>query len=72
MASAIETVGDSLIAGCSTFSVSLQKWLLSLIVVQILIGRNATDKVDIFSYGVLLWEIVTGERPQRGQLRDCL
>ena len=26
--------------------------------------------MDVFSYGVLLWELVTKELPQRGQLRD--
>lgn len=28
-------------------------------------------QADIFSYGVILWEIVTHERPHRGGLRDC-
>ena len=27
-------------------------------------------RADIFSYGVLVWELVTQERPQRGVLRD--
>lgn len=28
-------------------------------------------QADVFSYGVILWEIVTHEEPQRGGLRDC-
>ena len=28
-------------------------------------------QADIFSYGVILWEIVTHEQPHRGGLRDC-
>ena len=29
-------------------------------------------QVDMYSMGVLLWEIATCERPQRGQLRDLM
>ena len=34
-------------------------------------GRFCSGKADIFSYGVILWEIVTHEQPTRGGLRDC-
>ncbi|KAL3145136.1 hypothetical protein ABBQ38_001740 [Trebouxia sp. C0009 RCD-2024] len=38
---------------------------------EVLLGRFCNGKADIFSYGVILWEIVTHEQPQRGGLRDC-
>ena len=33
---------------------------------------NCTSvQADVFSYGVILWELVTHEQPMRGSLRDC-
>ncbi len=31
---------------------------------------RCNEKADIFSYGVVLWEIITQEPPRRGHLRD--
>ena len=36
---------------------------------EVLMGGRCSEKVDIFSYGVVLWELVTGESPVRGRLR---
>lgn len=36
---------------------------------EVLLGSRCTEKVDIYSLGVMLWELVTGESPVRGQLR---
>lgn len=36
---------------------------------EIFTGQRCTEKVDIYSYGVVLWELVTHEVPQRGRLR---
>ena len=36
---------------------------------EILMGDRCTEKVDMFSYGVILWELITGEAPARGRLR---
>lgn len=31
---------------------------------------RSDQRADIFSYGVVLWELITQERPERGALRD--
>ena len=37
---------------------------------EMLWNTKCTNKADIYSYGIVLWEICTGEKPVRGQLRD--
>jgi len=37
---------------------------------EVLIGAPCSNKVDMYSYGVVLWEIITGEQPRRGMLRE--
>ena len=37
---------------------------------ELLMGGRCSEKVDIFSFGVVLWELATTERPQRGAMRD--
>ena len=37
---------------------------------ELLLGQRCTAKADIYSFGVVLWEIATGDMPVRGQLRD--
>lgn len=36
---------------------------------EVLLGDTCTDKMDVYSYGIMLWELVTKTRPQRGKLR---
>ncbi len=37
--------------------------------VQILMGQDCSEKADIYSLGVILWEIITGEHPRLRCLR---
>jgi serine/threonine protein kinase len=37
---------------------------------ELLMGARCSEKLDIWSLAVVLWEIATGDRPIRGQLRD--
>ena len=36
---------------------------------EVLAGRRCTEKVDVYSWGVVLWEVCTGEAPVRGDMR---
>lgn len=35
---------------------------------EVMVYRRATYKADVFSFGVILWEICTGATPKRGRL----
>ncbi|KAK9829556.1 hypothetical protein WJX72_006471 [[Myrmecia] bisecta] len=37
---------------------------------ELLLNQRCSEKVDIYSFGVVLFELVSGEQPQRGKLRD--
>ncbi|PRW45625.1 hypothetical protein C2E21_6054 [Chlorella sorokiniana] len=36
---------------------------------EMMLGQKCTKAADLFSFGVVLWEIATGEAPQRGSMR---
>jgi hypothetical protein len=50
----------SIISGLGTFAWSAP---------EVLAGRRCTEKADIYSLGIVLWEICTGEAPARGDMR---
>ena len=37
---------------------------------EMLLGEHCDPRADIYSFGVTLHEVLTGEPPRRGQLRD--
>eukprot|EP00884_Botryococcus_braunii_P005057 jgi/Botrbrau1/14552/Bobra.0170s0008.1 len=38
---------------------------------EVLVSSRASFSADIYSYGVVLWELITGVSPRRGRLRPC-
>ncbi|KAI7837018.1 hypothetical protein COHA_009096 [Chlorella ohadii] len=37
---------------------------------EMLWGAKCTERADVYSFGIVLWEICSGEAPERGRLRD--
>eukprot|EP00887_Chlorella_sp_A99_P002361 scaffold10.g2361.t1 len=66
----IADVGMARIIAGGFSGVSGQIGTLAWAAPELLLGARCTEKADIYSFGVLLWEICTRTTPVRGQLRD--
>ncbi|PSC73227.1 serine threonine-kinase [Micractinium conductrix] len=53
------------ISGMETKAVGTFSWMAP----EVIMGSRCTSSVDLFSFGVVLWEIITGEQPLRGEMR---
>ena len=54
--------------GSAYFKSENVAWTFAYAAPELLLNANCSAKVDIYSFGVILWEIVTGEIPTRGRL----
>jgi serine/threonine protein kinase len=45
-------------------------WTFAYAAPEILLNQKISEKADVYSFGVMLWEIVTGIAPVRGGLSD--
>lgn len=50
----------SMLSGMGTFAWSAP---------EVLSGKRCTEKVDLYSFGVVIWEVCTGDVPVRGEMR---
>lgn len=50
----------------TAFAISVAAWQAP----ECLLGLQASFPADIFSSGVILWELITGEQPVRGAYRE--
>ncbi|PSC71778.1 serine threonine-kinase [Micractinium conductrix] len=50
----------SMLSGMGTFAWSAP---------EVLAGKRCTEKVDLYSFGVVIWEVCTGDVPVRGEMR---
>ncbi|KAK9821630.1 hypothetical protein WJX74_001672 [Apatococcus lobatus] len=39
---------------------------------EVILGKRSSTTADIYSFGVVMWELVTGESPVRGNARDVI
>ncbi|KAL0053929.1 hypothetical protein WJX82_001314 [Trebouxia sp. C0006] len=63
-------IGLSHIMGNTSLSPPAAQATFAYAAPEMLLNLRCNEKADIFSYGVVLWEIITQEPPRRGHLRD--
>ncbi|PSC68117.1 serine threonine-kinase [Micractinium conductrix] len=66
----IADLGLARIVTHETSSVTAHIGTLDWAAPELLLGLRCSEKADIYSYGVILWEICTGEVPVRGRTRS--
>ena len=66
--STIDTDGNTVITDDAQVTTVSLAWMNASM--RLLAVCRCNEKADIFSYGIVLWEIITQETPQRGTLRD--
>ena len=64
----IDTDGNTVITDDAQVTTVSLAWMNASM--RLLAVCRCNEKADIFSYGIVLWEIITQETPQRGTLRD--
>ncbi|KAI3430778.1 hypothetical protein D9Q98_009190 [Chlorella vulgaris] len=53
----------SMLSGMGTFAWSAP---------EVLSGKRCSEKVDLYSFGVVIWEVCTGDVPVRGEMRPLV
>lgn len=66
----ISDVGLASVRSGAASDVSGRVGTLAWAAPETLWGMRCTDKADVFGFGVILWEMVTGQGPVRGNLRE--
>lgn len=65
-------VGLAHIMGNTSYSSQSTQTTFTYAAPELLMGLRCDERADVFSLGVVLWELITQEPPRRGMLRDIM